>query len=245
VTAITAGIVISAGVFVITGAGAKYAGSLTWLAYAIGAIPVILVGFSTVYLNLMYPVEGGESYVYPTRIVSKVAGFLSGWGMWLALIGPVAITAKAFVAYVNALPSMKMQLNIIGFAVIVTVGFFIINWIGIKTVSIVQNILFIFMVLGLLVYIGVGLPKIDPAHIRLGAPMGFSGIMKATSLLIFSYAGLTLAADLGEEAKNPAKTISWGIILGIIIPAVLYIFSAFESTAIIHCNGGCCAVPHH
>ncbi len=233
VTAITAGIVIGAGVFVITGIGAKYAGSLTWLAYALGAIPVILVGLSTVYLNLFYPVEGGESYVYPTRIVSKVAGFLSGWGMWLALIGPIAITAKAFVAYVNALPVMTTELNIILFAVIVTVVFFVINWIGIKTVSIVQNILFLFMVVGILVYIVIGIPHMSVENMRLGSPMGFSGVMKATSLLIFSYAGLTLAADLGEEAKNPAKTITWGIILGIIVPVVLYTLSALVSTAIL------------
>ena len=95
VTAITAGIVIGAGVFVITGIGAKYAGALTWVSYAIGIIPVVLVGLSTIFLNFLYPVEGGESYVYPTRIVSKPLGFLSGWGMWLALIGPIAICASS------------------------------------------------------------------------------------------------------------------------------------------------------
>ncbi|MCW3137726.1 MAG: amino acid permease [Methanophagales archaeon] len=41
------------------------------------------------------------------------------------------------------------------------------------------------------------------------------------------------AADLGEEAKDPAKTITWGIILGALIPAILYTGSAFVSTAII------------
>ena len=79
VTSITAGIVIGAGVFVITGIAAKYAGSYTYVSYAIGAVPVLLVGLSTIMLNLMYPVEGGESYVYPTRVVSHYAGFLSGW----------------------------------------------------------------------------------------------------------------------------------------------------------------------
>jgi len=233
VTAITAGIVIGAGVFVITGIGAKYAGALTWVSYLIGVVPVILAGLSTVYLNLMYPVEGGESYVYPTRIVSRSAGFLSGWGMWLALIGPVAITAKAFIQYVNALPGMQTQLDVILFAVVVTAVFFIINLMGIKTVSIIQNILFLFMVAGLLIYIIAGIPHIKGANIRMGSPGGFNGVMKGASLLIFSYAGLTLAADLGEEAKDPAKTITWGIILGIMIPAVLYILSAFVSTAVI------------
>jgi len=207
VTAITAGIVIGAGVFIITGIAAKYAGSLTWVAYAIGIIPVILVGLSTIYLNFMYPVEGGESYVYPTRVVSKIAGFLSGWGMWLAMIGPIAITAQAFISYINALPGMGVKLPIMWFAVIVTIVFFIINWVGIKTVSIIQNILFVFMVAGIVIYCILGIPYIASVNIKMGSPNGFSGVMKATSLLLFSYAGLTLAADLGEEAKNPVYLI--------------------------------------
>jgi amino acid transporter len=233
VTSITAGIVIGAGVFVVTGIAAKYAGALTWVSYAIGAIPVILVGLSTIMLNLMYPVEGGESYVYPTRVVNKYAGFLSGWAMWLALIGPVAITAKAFIMYVNALPGLETKLNVVAGGVIVTIAFFIINWIGLKTVKVIQNILFLFMVAGLGIYIILGLPHLNSEYLAMGAPGGFSGVWKGASLLIFAYAGLTLAADLGEEAKDPAKTITWGIILGITIPAILYIGAAFVSTGVI------------
>ncbi|MCD6122105.1 MAG: amino acid permease [Spirochaetales bacterium] len=232
VTSITAGIVIGAGVFIITGIAAKYAGALTWVSYAIGIIPVLLVGLSTIFLNLLYPVEGGESYVYPTRIVSKPFGFLSGWGMWLALIGPVAITAQAFISYFNALPGISFQVPIIVGAVVVTLVFFIINILGVKTVSIVQNILFLFMVAGIIVYIILGLPHMKGANITMGSPLGFSGVMKGASLLIFAYAGLTLAADLGEEAKNPAKTITWGVMLGALIPAILYVGSAFVSTAV-------------
>ena len=236
VTSITAGIVIGAGVFVITGIAAKYAGALTWVSYAIGAVPVILVGLSTVMLNLMYPVEGGESYVYPTRIVNNYAGFLSGWAMWLALIGPVAITAKAFIIYVNALPGLDLKLNIVIGGVIVTLVFFIINWVGIKTVKVIQNILFLFMVAGLAIYIILGLPHLSSEYIAMAAPKGFSGVWKGASLLIFAYAGLTLAADLGEEAKDPARTITWGIILGVTVPAILYIGAAFVSTAVIPWN---------
>jgi len=233
VTAITAGIVIGAGVFIITGIAAKYSGALTWVAYAIGIIPVLLVGLSTIFLNLLYPVEGGESYVYPTRLVSKPLGFLSGWGMWLALIGPVAITAQAFISYLNAMPGIPFQAQVMIGAVIVTIVFFVINLLGVKTVSIVQNILFLFMVAGILVYIILGLPHMKGANIAMGAPGGFGGVMKAASLLIFAYAGLTLAADLGEEAKDPAKTITWGVILGAVVPAILYVASAFVSTAVL------------
>jgi len=222
ITSITAGIVIGAGLFVVTGVGAKYAGSWVWLSYLIGVVPVILVGLSTASLAQMYPVESGESYIYPTRIISKLFGFLSGWGMWFAIIGPVAITAKAFIQYINVLPQMGIALPVAAGAIIVTLIFFVINYLGVKTVAWVQNVLFIFMVAGIAVFIVWSLPYLNRSLLAMKSPHGFNGIIKGCSILLFSYAGLTLAGDLGEEAKNPEKTIPYGIMLGAFIPMVLY-----------------------
>jgi len=232
VTSITAGIVIGAGLFVVTGIGAKYAGSWVWLAYLIGVIPVILVGLSTATLAQMYPVESGESYIYPSRTVSKLFGFLSGWGMWLAIIGPVCITAKAFIQYINALPQVSAEIPIVPGAIIVTLIFFVINYCGVKLVSWVQNALFLFMVAGIAAFIIWGLPHIDTSLLSMKAPLGANGIIKACSILLFSYAGLTLAADLGEEAKNPTKTIPYGIMLGALIPMILYTLFALVCTGV-------------
>jgi APA family basic amino acid/polyamine antiporter len=65
------------------------------------------------------------------------------------------------------------------------------------------------------------------------APMGFNGIMKGASILIFAYTGLTLAADLGEEAKNPKKTIPRGMFLGVSVPTVLYTLLALVSVGVL------------
>jgi APA family basic amino acid/polyamine antiporter len=232
VTAITAGIVIGAGLFVVTGIGAKYAGSYVWVSYLIAAIPCFMVAFSTSMLAQMYPVESGESYVYPTRIVSHLWGFLSGWGMWLGVIGLVCVTAKAFILYLNALPQTETQISMIGGAVIVLLIFCFINYVGIRTVSVVQNILFIFMVGGIAIFILWGLPHISAALVFKGAPMGFNGIMKGASILIFAYTGLTLAADLGEEAKDPKKTIPRGMFFGVSVPTVLYTLLALVSVGV-------------
>ncbi len=233
VTAITAGIVIGAGLFVVTGIGAKYAGSYVWVSYLIAAIPCFMVAFSTSMLSQMYPVESGESYVYPTRIVSHVWGFLSGWGMWLGVIGLVCVTAKAFIIYWNALPQFTAQMPIIAGAVIVLLVFGVLNFLGVKAVSVVQNILFIFMVLGIVIYIVWGIRFVKSDLLFMEAPLGFNGIMKGASILIFAYTGLTLAADLGEEAKNPKKTIPRGMFLGVSVPTILYTLLALVSVGVL------------
>lgn len=225
VTAITAGIIIGAGLFVVTGIAAKYAGSLVWLAYVLGAIPVFLVGLTSANLSTLYPVEGG-SYVYPSRILHPVVGFLTGWAMWLGIIGPVAITAKAFIQYVNALPGAGLAIPVVTGAIVLSLAVFVLNYMGIKAVSWVQNILFVLLVAGIAIFTLWGIPYIDGSLLSAGSPLGFGGVMKATSLLIFSYAGLTIATDLGEETKDPHKTLPLGIGLGILIPALLYSLSS-------------------
>ncbi len=232
VTALTSGIVIGAGLFIVTGLGAKYAGSYVWLAYLIGAIPVFFAGLSTANLATFYPVEGGESYVYPSRLINRFIGFLSGWGMWFAVIGPIAITAKAFIEYLNELPNIN-NVPIIGGAIAVILVFFIINYFGLKIFSPVQNILFLFMVAGILIFSIWGLFNLNLNLLGKTPPSGAGGIFKAASMLIFSYAGLTLGADVGEETKNPKKTLPLGIFLGLLVPVILYAFSSLVCVGVI------------
>jgi len=231
VTAIASGIVIGAGLFVVTGLGAKYAGPYVWLSYLIGAIPVVLVALSTAALAAAYPVEGGESYVYPSRLVSKPLGFLSGWGMWLAIIGPVAITAQAFIQYANLLHGVSLP--VVAGAVAVCAVFFVLNLLGVRLVSYVQNTLFLFLVGGIAVYVLWGLFHVDAKLLGMAAPMGLSGIVKGASILIFSYAGLTLAADLGEEATDAGRTIARACLWSAGVPIALYTLTALVSVGVL------------
>jgi APA family basic amino acid/polyamine antiporter len=230
VTSIIAGIVVGAGLFVVTGIAAKTAGSYVWISYLIGAIPVVLIGLTTVSLSSFYPVEGG-SYVYPSRILHPFAGWLSGWGMWIAILGPVCITAMAFIEYLNKIPGIA-PVSVAGGACIVTVIFFFINYFGVKLMARVQNVFFIFLVAGTLIFSFWGLPHISSANLHLGSPAGMGGVMAAASLLIFSYSGITIATDIGEEVADP-KILPRAVILAVIIPVVLYVFSSFVCVGLI------------
>lgn len=232
VTAITSGIIIGAGLFIVTGLGAKYAGSWVWLSYLIGAIPVILIGLTTANLSTFYPVETG-AYVYPSRIIHPIAGFLSGWAMFFGMISPVAITAGAFISYVNALPGVETGVPIVAGSIGVIAVFFALNYFGIKLVSRVQNVLYIGLIGGLLIFMFWGLPHVDGSLLSLAPPHGVGGIMKGASILIFSYAGLSLACDIGEETKNPARTLPLGIGIGVLIPIIVYVVPSLVCVGVV------------
>jgi len=152
--------------------------------------------------------------------------------MWLAIIGPIAITAKAFISYLNALPGISWKVPIVIGAIVLTVIFFIINYLGIKVVAWVQNALFLFLVVGVLVFSFWGLFYINVSYLSLGSPMGWEGVLKAASLLIFSYAGLTIATDIGEEVKSPS-VLPKAVVLGVLIPIVLYTLSSFVCVGVL------------
>jgi len=88
------------------------------------------------------------------------------------------------------------------------------------------------MVVGIVIYIIWGLPHVKKSLLFMNSPHGFNGIMKGASILIFAYTGLTLAADLGEEAKNPKKTIPRGMFFGVSVPTVLYTLLALVSVGV-------------
>jgi len=44
-------------------------------------------------------------------------------------------------------------------------------------------------------------------------PFGFSGTVKAAALLFFAYVGFTMAAEIGEEVKNPGKNVPRGMVI--------------------------------
>ena len=72
--------------------GALYPGSHVGLAFFIAGIPVLLVAFCYAFLAIMMPRSGG-SYIFVSRIISPIWGFLISWvsflGGWL-LVGIIA-----------------------------------------------------------------------------------------------------------------------------------------------------------
>jgi APA family basic amino acid/polyamine antiporter len=74
----------------------------------------------------------------------------------------------------------------------------------------------------LLVFVGAGIPSFDAANLRPFAPAGWSGAVRAAALLFFAYTGYARIATLGEEVRDPARTIPRAVVITIAIAVVLY-----------------------
>ncbi len=62
---------------------------------------------------------------------------------------------------------------------------------------------------------------------------GWSGILRAASIVFFAYIGFVAVSSAGQEAKNPAKDMPIGIIGSLVVCTVIYILVSIVLTMIV------------
>ncbi len=76
-------------------------------------------------------------------------------------------------------------------------------------------------------------PFIPPATGETGK-FGWSGIVRAASIVFFAYIGFEAVSTAGQEAKNPAKDMPFGIIGSLVVCTILYILVSVTMTLIVN-----------
>jgi len=83
-----------------------------------------------------------------------------------------------------------------------------------------------------------GFGDVDGARLRLGDDVSIRGVLEAAGLLFFAFAGYARIATLGEEVRDPARTIPRAIPIALGITLIVYavvaiaVLSELGSTAL-------------
>jgi len=194
-------------------------------------------------LGAMLPRAGGE-YVFLRESFGKLWGFLSGWiSLIVGFSAPIAAASIAFASYFfrsfpepfigqPQLPLFGSNLIIISpvtlLAISVIIIFSIIHWYSLNFGRRVQNILTVFKIIVLLVFIVAGLSFGNGSMEHFSKTLDFGVIFsgKFTTSLIFvafAYSGWNAAAYLGAEIKNPERNIPRSLFYGTFVVTGLYI----------------------
>ena len=72
-----------------------------------------------------------------------------------------------------------------------------------------------------------------PENTGTDGEFGWSGIIRAASIVFFAYIGFEAVSTAGQEAKNPAKDMPFGIIGSLIACTVIYILVSIVLTLIV------------
>ncbi|UVF80657.1 APC family permease [Gordonia mangrovi] len=219
---------IGAGVFAVLAPAAQAAGSGLLVGLAVAAVVAYCNATSSARLAALYPVSGG-TYVYGRERLGELWGYLAGWCF---VVGKTAsCAAMALTVGVYAWPEYAHAV-----AVAAVVAVTAVNYRGIQKSALVTRLI-VAVVLAVLAAVVVAAVSSTPddagEHLSLGSDATVYGILQAAALMFFAFAGYARIATLGEEVRDPARTIAKAIPTALGIVLVVYVAVAVAALAVV------------
>ncbi|MGV9193475.1 APC family permease [Microbacterium sp. MC2] len=223
------GSMIGAGVFAVFAPAAAAAGSGLLIGLGIAAVVAFGNATSTAQLAAVHPTSGGV-YAYGRAELGPWWGFMAGWGFVIGKLASCAAMALTFAAY--AAPAGWERP--VAVAAVVALG--AVNWFGITRTALATRIIVVIVLAALAVAVTAGAATsagdVFPALDGIG-DTGAYGILQSAGLIFFAFAGYARIATLGEEVRNPARTIPRAIVAAFLIALVVYAVVAVAVLAVL------------
>ncbi|HEV2621633.1 MAG TPA: amino acid permease [Frateuria sp.] len=264
-TALGIGAVIGGGIFVITGqAAAEHAGPAVILAFVIAAICCSFTALCYAEFATLIPMSG-SSYSYAYATLGELVAWFIGWNMVLEYGVSASAVAVSWTGYfVSLLDHIGIHLppaltnaplayqsghlvatgalfNLPAVAIVLALTW--LCYVGIRESS-GANVAMVLLKVGLIVVVIVaGWKYVNPELWHPFIPAnegpekyGWSGIMRASTLVFFAYIGFEATSTAAQEAKNPQRDLPIATLASLAICTVLYVGMAAVITGLLPFN---------
>ncbi|MFF8671348.1 APC family permease [Streptomyces sp. NPDC015242] len=211
------GSMVGAGIFAALAPAAHAAGSGLLIGLAVAAVVAYCNAMSSARLAARYPASGG-TYVYGRERLGDFWGYLAGWSF---VVGKTAsCAAMALTVGIYVWPGQAHAV-----AVAAVVALTAVNYGGIQKSAWLTRVI-VAVVLAVLAFVVAGClvsDEADAGRLAVGTSGGAGGVLQAAGLLFFAFAGYARIATLGEEVRDPARTIPRAVPLALGITLVVYV----------------------
>ncbi|MFB8215577.1 APC family permease [Streptomyces anulatus] len=210
------GSMIGAGIFAALAPAARAAGSGLLIGLALAAVVAYCNATSSARLAARYPASGG-TYVYGRERLGEFWGYLAGWAFVVGKTASCAAMALTVGSY--AWPGQEHAV-----AVAAVVALTAVNYAGVRKSAMVTRVV-VAVVLAVLAFVVVASLTSSASRadrLAVGDDATFGGVLQAAGLLFFAFAGYARVATLGEEVRDPRRTIPRGISIALGITLVVY-----------------------
>lgn len=210
------GSMIGAGIFAALAPAARAAGSGLLIGLALAALVAYCNATSSARLAARYPASGG-TYVYGRERLGDFWGYLAGWGFIVGKTASCAAMALTVGSYV-----WPGQAHAVAVAAVVALT--AVNYTGVQKSALLTRaiVAVVLAVLAAVMVASLTSGTADAARLDVGDDATFGGVLQAAGLLFFAFAGYARIATLGEEVRDPARTIPRAIPIALGITLVVY-----------------------
>ncbi|MGY6022677.1 APC family permease [Streptomyces spinosirectus] len=225
------GSMIGAGIFAALAPAARAAGSGLLVGLAIAAVVAYCNATSSARLAARYPQSGG-TYVYGRERLGEFWGYLAGWGFVVGKTASCAAMALTVGSYV-----WPEQAHAVAVAAVVALT--AVDYVGVQKAAWLTRavVAVVLAVLAAVVIVCLTSGGARAGRLDIGSDASAGGVLQAAGLLFFAFAGYARIATLGEEVRDPARTIPRAIPLALGITLVVYVAVAVSVLVVLGPGG--------
>ena len=222
--AIGVGGMIGGGIFSVMGLAVDITGNATPIAFLLGGVLALIMGYSYVKLAVAFHSDGASftylEYAFPKH---KFIGSITGWTVIIGYIGTMALYAFTFGAYAAELLDSHNDLVRKMLSVGVVLFFMMINLIGTKTLGKTEDLIVYGKIILLSILAFAGMQSVETQNITPLFDKGFISVFMAAALIFVAFEGFQLITNGVCETKNPKQNIARGIYGSIAIVTIIYV----------------------
>ncbi|HVI31938.1 amino acid permease [Phenylobacterium sp.] len=248
--ALGVGAIIGTGIYTLIGVGAGQAGPAVILSFAIAGAVCAFAALCYAEMASLMP-QAGSAYTYSYAGMGELVGWIIGWSLILEYTVVCSTVAVGWSGYAQGflvsrgwgLPEMlaagpwgepagAVNLPAVFITLVVT-GMLLV---GTRESATLNFYLVIFKVLALGAFVVLTLPEFNAANFQPFMPYGFSahvdadgvkrGVMAAAAVIFFAFYGFDAISTAAEEAKNPGRDLTIGIVGSMMACAAIYMLVA-------------------
>ncbi len=219
------GTILGAGIYVLVGKVAGYAGMYTPIAFLLALLLAAFSALSYAEFSARFPLSAGEAvYIYKGLNCRFLSVFI-GICICLASATSVATLLLGVVGYLSILVEISDLLVIVGLALLMSL---IVSW-GISESVIIATIMTLIGIAGLLLIIWVARDNLSqlPARLHEMVPAFklsiWEGILLGSFIAFYAFLGFEDIINVAEEVHNPQRNLPLAIILALVITTLFYI----------------------
>jgi amino acid transporter len=217
------------------GAATSFAGGITPLAVLFAMIAVLFTAFSMSELARHLPSAGGM-YTYVGRGLGSFFGWLVAWSFALAepLIMPLLLGGFGFYGAIFLSSYLGVEFELAWIALAVLCGL-VVWWLTYRGIGLSTRAGLILGIIEIAIFLLISallIVNADNNSLGVFVP-GDDGVKPAFQGMIFcllAFIGFEAAAPLGEETRNPRRTIPQAIIWSAILVGLFYVFCYYAAT---------------
>ncbi len=243
--ALGVGAIVGTGIYTLTGVGADRAGPAVILAFLIAGAVCACAALAYAELATLIPTSG-SAYTYTYSVVGETLAWIVGWSLILEYSVACSAVAVGWAAYLVgwlqaagiALPAALLAgphaggiINLPAVLVALTVARMLIA--GTRESATLNIVLVVIKLTALAAFVAARrCPPSMPRNLTPFMPYGFGsnvdadgttrGVMAAAAIVFFAFYGFDAVATSAEEAKNPGRDLTIGIIGSMAMCTLIY-----------------------